>query len=149
CGCVYDLSDDLGAERAWVQRLARRLAEQRSHERGAARAETFAAAAEFTAPSMPAPRTPSPAQLNHLAGMRLRAHPARWQGVDATTRRAIMRRTAHGPVGEDGASAPSPPRPRPDRRAVASRRCEGGPRWWPVSIAPAWARSRDRSPSGR
>jgi hypothetical protein len=25
--------------------------------------------------------------------MRVRAHPARWRGVDATTRRAIMRRT--------------------------------------------------------
>src|SRR5262245_35294349 len=88
---VDDPFDDLGVERAWVRRISRRLAEQRSRERAAARAETLAARAELAAPPVEsAKRTLSPTQLAQLAAVR--AH--RWAGVDAAARRAFMGRLA-------------------------------------------------------
>lgn len=88
---VDDLFDDLGVERAWVQRMNRLLAQERGWERARARAEALAAAAELAAPPVqPAKRPPSPALLAHLANVRVLGHRARWRGVDAATRSAFM-----------------------------------------------------------
>jgi hypothetical protein len=88
---VDDPSDELGVERAWIQRMTRRRAQERGWERARARAAMRDAAAEFAnSPVEPAKRLPSQALLVHLANVRNRANAARWRGVEPVTRSALM-----------------------------------------------------------
>src|SRR5262245_39299917 len=81
----YDLTESV-----WRRRFARRLAQERSRVRAKARTEALAIAEEFAAPVQPAKRRASPALVAHLANARLRAHAARWRGVDPMARSAFM-----------------------------------------------------------
>jgi hypothetical protein len=101
---VDDPSDDLGVERAWVQRMTRRRAQERGWERARARAEALAAAAELATARGGVPehaeacrRGPggvrvTAARLAQLATVRARGGRNSWRGVDAATRSTIMAR---------------------------------------------------------
>src|SRR5262249_60928786 len=81
----------LGVERAWVQRMTCRRAQERGWERARARAAMRDAAAELAnSPVGPAKRPPSQALLVHLANVRNRLNAARWRGVEPVTRSALM-----------------------------------------------------------
>lgn len=97
-----DPSDDLGLERAWVQRMTRRRAEERGWQRARARAEALDARAELAAARARIPERAEDCRvgpggvrvtakrLAQLANVRARGGRNTWRGVDAPTRSVIM-----------------------------------------------------------
>jgi hypothetical protein len=105
----YDLT-----EFAWRHRVARRLAEERGLAWAGHRAAALRAAAECAEPLIKfAKRPPSPALLAHLAAVRPRGHPARWQGGGCRDPARV-----HG-LGRAAPLVPNHRRAAPRRRARA------------------------------